>query len=60
MNDPSNQDMTFDNWFSKLYEFAVTKGMAPIIGGDKESYREYYDDGDSVEETFYNELGNAD
>ncbi len=39
--------MEFDAWFARLKELA--KEYPWVIGEDQESYREYFEDGDSPE-----------
>lgn len=55
-----NTRQAFESWFAALYEIAFSRGCPEIINmDDPDSYRDYYDDGDSPEECFLNELSYA-
>ena len=47
--------MTFEEWFRKLKRIAEKQGNKNIISDDAESYREYYADGDSPQDAYFQE-----
>lgn len=48
--------MTFDEWFMSLVEYSMLLNSEDLIDMyNKDSYREYYEDGDSPEEVFAQE-----
>jgi hypothetical protein len=48
---------TFNEWFEALIQYAaLLDSIETIDVYNKDSYREYYDDGDSPEEVFAQEI----
>ena len=49
---PTHQ-MTFDHWFSMLSQYAMRHNKPQLVDHlTKYSYKEYFDDGDTVEEAY--------
>jgi hypothetical protein len=50
--------MTFEEWFKQLLEYAAQMGAEGAVDiYNPESYREYYDDGDSPEDAYHDDIG---
>lgn len=49
--------MTFDEWWRALFRLACRESKTDVIRWeDKESYREYYDDGDTIQHAFQEQI----
>ena len=47
------KNLTFDEWFKELVTFAIEREESSLIdASNPEAYMEYYDDGDTPEDTF--------
>lgn len=54
-------NMDFESWFNHLVIYARDDNNEDLINKeDPESYRDYWEDGDSPEDTYYAELDAAD
>lgn len=51
-------DLNFDEWWAQLQGLAILEGLELV--GDQDDYREYFEDGDSPEDTIEIELSYTD
>ena len=51
--------MEFDAWFKTFILLSEKRGF-PVAVNDKDSYREYFDDGCSPDEALEDEINHAD
>lgn len=52
--------MNFDEWYAEIIRIATDRGHPEVISPDKESYREYFDDGDDPESVVSDEFSYCD